>query len=152
MSFLRRSPFGGADPAEFMIGLIAQQAQTEGAPLSEGERKLLATECTLDSQIPVEVEKRLKGLVHSIVERENVHPESDYRVRTFLNAIEWVDESYPYVLALAVAVSTGHEIERFDRLAAEPRRLPEFVVRLTRFVLLLVLIALLVVVIRLRSR
>jgi hypothetical protein len=95
-----------------MTDLVAEEAERQHEPLSDEERALLVAECTPELQVSGDVEKRLRRLVEAIVKKEQVFPQPDYRVHTFLNAIEWVEPSFPYVAQLAVAVSRNTEVER----------------------------------------
>ena len=103
MSWIRRNPFTEEDPVQVMIDAVAVEAENQGSFLSAAEKELLAQERYKSPVDPLQ-EERLKSLVNAVVLREinDAEINSDYRKRSFLNAIEWAgDLQYPYVVQLA---------------------------------------------------
>jgi hypothetical protein len=104
VSFFRKYPFASEDPLDIMLEKVEEQARQEGAPLTADEQRLLRAEYDRNVAVDSVREVRFRKLVSRILdaERSDAQISSDYRKRSFGNAIEWAgDRAYPYVVHLA---------------------------------------------------
>jgi len=105
MSWIRKSPFGpDDDPKDYMIGLIAREAESDGVPLSEVEMELLAERFVPGKAIPQEFLEHVKCLISRVLERQKDLKDDQ---RSFGAALEWVEPEYPNIAALAEEVITS---------------------------------------------
>jgi hypothetical protein len=104
MFWIRKSPFGRQeDPIEHMVALLSKEAMNAGVPLSDGERKLLASEFIPGAAISEELRNRTKKLIEKILAREQESVERDSR--SFGNSLEWAgDPDYPNIVMLTEEV------------------------------------------------
>jgi hypothetical protein len=104
MRLARKNPFTSTDPKLEMIRFVSDQAISSGSPLTDEERRLLASE---NPDVDQSTEMRLRSLVSAVIASQKASGR-DADPRSFTNAIEWVtDMEWPYVAALAVAEITG---------------------------------------------
>jgi len=96
----RKCPF--EDPLEFMVSVVAKEAEAEGKPLTDEEKQKLRED---GRSRPVdEFEVRIKRLVRQIVDREAREGVAEAPV-SFNGAIEWAgDADYPFVVQIAEGV------------------------------------------------
>jgi hypothetical protein len=105
VSFIRRNPFNDIDPSTFAIERLAAQAELDGEPLSDSERRWLAAEHDGSLEIPEQIKNRLQCLAEKLVAAEKRDPP---RGLSLGDALEWgSDMRWPYVMALLAVAFTG---------------------------------------------
>lgn len=103
MKIIKKNPFD-VDPKKAMIEAVASEANLSGEPLSDNELTILAAE---NPEVDDRTEDRLRRLVAKVIKRQQESGQSE-DPKSFVNAIEWAsDLEYSYVLALAVAETSG---------------------------------------------
>jgi hypothetical protein len=105
MFWIRKSPFGRQeDPIEHMVALLSKEAMNAGVSLSDGERRLLASEVIPGAPISEELRNRTKKLIEKILAREQ-ESSTEEDPRSFGNSLEWAgDPDYPNIVMLTEEV------------------------------------------------
>jgi hypothetical protein len=105
MFWIRKSPFGRQeDPIEHMVALLSKEAMNAGVPLSDGDRKLLASEVIPGAPISEELRNRTKKIIEKILSREE-ESGAEEDPRSFGNTLEWAgDPDYPNIVMLTEEV------------------------------------------------
>jgi hypothetical protein len=109
MTWIRKSPFSRQqDPLDHMLLALSLEAEAAGAPLSDDEKKTLASEVVPGRPIPDDLKERVKALISRILQRERT-ADSATKTISFGDALEWVEPDYPNIAALAeeVIISRG---------------------------------------------
>jgi hypothetical protein len=98
---IRKSPFGrGEDAIEHMVALLSKEAESVGAPLSESDQKILASEATPARPVPEELRARTTRLIEQMVEKEKTS-DAERDPKGFVPSMEWAgDQDYPNIVAL----------------------------------------------------
>jgi hypothetical protein len=89
-----------------MVNLLSYEAETDGVPLTETEKKLLGEEFVPGKTIPNEFRERVKRLISKVLERQQ-NTATNGGQRSFGDALEWVEPGYPNIAALAEEVITS---------------------------------------------
>ena len=100
---IRKSPFGRhEDPTEHMVALLSNEAEIGGAPLSDADKKILASDATLSGPVPEELRARTSRLIELLVEKGKAQvSDSKGDPKSFLRTLEWAgDQDYPNIVAL----------------------------------------------------
>jgi len=111
MSWLVRNPFKpDEDPVQYIVGLLAEEAERAGTPLTARDKEILAEESSPTNSVPEELRERTKQLVARILEAEPID-EFEREPKCFSNALQWAGDSrYPNLVALSeeIACDIGH--------------------------------------------
>jgi hypothetical protein len=108
MFWFRKSPFDRQeDPIEHMVALLSNEAANAGIPLSDDDKKLLASEVMPGARISEELRNRTKKLIEGTLKREQASgPDED--PKSFGNSLEWAgDPGYPNIVMLTEEVITS---------------------------------------------
>jgi hypothetical protein len=99
--FVRKSPFKSQIEATAqMVNLLSREAEAQGTPLSEDERKLLSSDAEGGICLSEDFRLRIIGLVESLVRQQRVL-ESNDKQNSFLAAFEWASDAYsPQIVVL----------------------------------------------------
>jgi len=116
MSWIRKSPFGrDEDPAQHMLMLLANEAERQGTPFSDEERKILASG-TLP--VPFDLDNKTRNLIERMLEKEGAARPEERDPKSFGSCLEWSDGSEPsnvveltYQVASARRAMHPHPIE-----------------------------------------
>ncbi len=73
MKFIRKSPFKSQiEATEQMVKVLSQEAESQGKPLSDADKTLLAGEVESSAQLSEDFRLRIHKLIQSLIERETV--------------------------------------------------------------------------------
>jgi hypothetical protein len=146
---IRKSPFGRhEDPIEHMVALLSKEAESGGTPLSEADKKILASEVTRARPVPEELRVRATKLIEQILEKEKAQlGDAEGDPKSFGRTLEWAgDPDYPNIVALTEEVVLSRRARAGQPHGHGQARLKN-AARLLVYGLLLVFLVILVVVI-----
>ncbi|MDR3722818.1 MAG: hypothetical protein P4L00_14565 [Candidatus Acidoferrales bacterium] len=146
---IRKKPFGPhEDPIEHMVALLSREAEIAGTPLSDAERKILASEAAPARPVPEELRTRTTGLIERLLEKEKRQmSDGEGDPKTFGRSLEWAgDPHYPNIVALTEEVILSKRA-RAGRLQDHRQAWLKDRARLVFYSLLFVVLMLLFVVI-----
>ena len=144
---IRKSPFSRhEDPIEHMVTLLSHEAEIAGTPLSEADKKVLATEATPTTPVPRELRARATRLIEQIVEKETAQlGDAEGDPKSFGRSLEWAgDPDYPNIVALTEEVVLSRRARAGKPQSQGQARLKNQV-RLLVYGLLLVFLTILIV-------
>jgi hypothetical protein len=147
---IRKSPFGRQeDPIEHVVTLLSKEAESGGAPLSQADMKILASEVTPDKPIPSELRARATKLIEQILDNEKAQlGDAEGDPKSFGRSLEWAgDPDYPNIVALTEEVVLSRRARAGQPQGQGQARLKSQA-RLLLYGLFLVFLVILIVVIR----
>ncbi len=87
-----------------MVKVLSQEAESQGKPLSDADKTLLAGEVESSAQLSEDFRLRIHKLIQSLIERETVLRTEDTPT-SFLAAFEWASDAYsPHIVVLTYEV------------------------------------------------
>lgn len=108
MFWLRKSPFGPQeDPIQHMVDLLSIEGANVGVPLSDTDKRILASEVIPGAPISEELRNKTKSLIGEILRREQASGRVE-DLKCFSKTLEWAgDPDYPNIVMLTEEVITS---------------------------------------------